>query len=126
MSYTTATYCGTDHHQWLRSLEFYKEEFKILDERLQEIMQRNNGKETMALAEHFQNQFLIQRNNIDELKHNIHEHENLVAMDVREHAGKMKNTRVLDHDEIKAEFETLEKLIKNLRVEYNLFLSRWM
>jgi len=126
MSYTTASYCGTDHHQWLRSLQFYKEEFKILDNRLQEILQRNNGRETMALAEHFQNQFIIQRNNIDELKHHIHEHENLVAMDVREHAGKMKNTRVLDHDEIREQFGTLEKLFKELRIEFNLFLSRWM
>ena len=73
MSYTTTAHLGHDHLEWLKSIEFYEDEFDILEKRLAEIVSKNNGAEAMAGVEHFQNQFVIQRNNLDELKHSINE-----------------------------------------------------
>ena len=81
MTYTTVSKCGNDHSTWLKELDFYNEELSLLEKRLLEIADKNNGKEVMAEVEHFQNQFIVQRNNMDVLQHNINEHNNKVAED---------------------------------------------
>ncbi|MEJ0101572.1 MAG: hypothetical protein WDO19_02980 [Bacteroidota bacterium] len=80
----------------------------------------------MAQAEHFQNQFIVQRDNIDELKHSIHEHTDKVAEDIKEHAGKIETSLVGEHDKVGEQLISLEKTINDLRKEFNLFLAKWM
>ena len=126
MIYTTVSQCGNDHSIWLKSLEFYDEEFDILETRLVEIAKKNNRQEAMAGVEHFQNQFIVQRNNIDELMHNINEHAAKVANDVKVHAGKIESGLVDEHNNLHDQFDVFEKIVKDLRLEYNLFLAKWM
>ncbi len=49
-----------DHKQWLNNLIFYKDELKIMQNRIAEISQKNSSKEVLAYIEHFQNQFIVQ------------------------------------------------------------------
>lgn len=123
MTYTTVTHCGTDHSHWLKELSAYDEELDVLEKRLLEIVQKNNTKEVMAGVEHFQNQFIVQRNNIDELQHHVHEHDHKVATDVQAHAGKMEQTSIAVHDTLKEQMEIFKKVFAELREEYNRFLS---
>jgi hypothetical protein len=126
MSFTAVTHCGTDHHEWLNRLDFYKNEFKIVDERLLEITQKNNGKEVMEGIEHFQNQFIVQKNNIDELKHEVNNHAKKVAEEAQHHAGKMDISNTIEHEKINEKISSLERVINELRHEFNLFLAKWM
>ena len=126
MTYTTVTYCGNDHTDWLSSIDFYKNEFDILEKRLVEVAGKNNGSEPMAWVEHFQNQFLIQRNNMAELRHSIHDHTGKVSSDAKLHAGKMETGLAGEHDDMKERFAHFEKIVKDLRAEFNQFLSKWM
>jgi seryl-tRNA synthetase len=126
MSYISVSHCGNEHQTWLKSLDFYDEELDILEGRLIEIVKKNNGQEAMAGVEHFQNQFIVQRNNIDELKHSINEHSGKVAADALAHQGKMNNAMTGEHDNLKDQVESFEKVINELRHEYNTFLSKWM
>jgi tetrahydromethanopterin S-methyltransferase subunit G len=126
MSYTSVAHCGNSHLEWRKSIDFYKDEFNTLEKRLDEIVQKNNKQQVMAGVEHFQNQFIVQRNNLDELKHRIHEHEGKVAADVKIHAGKMQTDLVGEHDLVGMDFDNMEKVIKELRWEFNQFLSKWM
>lgn len=126
MTYTSVNHCGNEHAAWLKSTDFYKKEFDLLDRRLLEISSKNSHQETMEGVEHFQNQFVIQRNQIDELNHRIHEHEGMVATDVIEHAGKIALSVTADHDLLRNDFNHLEKTINELRLEFNRFLSKWM
>lgn len=80
----------------------------------------------MAGVEHFQNQFIFQRNNIDELIHSIREHAGKVATDAKEHAGKMETGLAGEHSRLKEQFDIFEKIVKDLRLEFNLFLTKWM
>ena len=80
----------------------------------------------MAGVEHFQNQFMIQRNNMDELKHSINEHTGKVAEDAKNHMGKMEGGSVGEHDQLKDRFQTLEKIVNDLRHEFNGYLSKWL
>jgi NAD-dependent SIR2 family protein deacetylase len=126
MTYTTVLHCGNEHSEWLKSLDFYDEELDTLENRLVEIVKKNNSHEVMAEVEHFQNQFIIQRNNIDELKHSIHEHSGKVAADAQLHAGKMETSLLGEHGGLKEQFDSFEKVINELRQEFNRFLSNRM
>jgi hypothetical protein len=126
MSYITISHCGNDHLEWLKSIDFYEDEFGTLEKRLMEIADKNSGQEVMAEVEHFQNQFIVQRNNIDELRHSIREHAGKVSVDAKEHAGKMETYLIGEHGRLKDQFDIFEKVIKDFRHEFNLFLAKWM
>ena len=126
MSYTTVIHFGSDHLEWLKSIDFYDGELDILENRLKEIVSKNNGAEAMAGVEHFQNQFIIQRNNIDELRHSINEHAVKVSADAKKHAGKMEAGFVGEHEQLKDGVKTFEKIVNGLRHEFNVFLAKWM
>ncbi len=126
MIYVAVSHCGNEHSQWLKSLVFYDEELNTLDKRLLEIVKKNNHKEVMASVEHFQNQFVVQRNNIDELQHYIHEHENQIAAEAKANDGKMGITKIEEHKTLKGKVEIFDKVFNELRLEFNQFLSRWM
>jgi len=126
MSFTTVGHCGNDHAAWLKSIEFYEGEFDILKARLLEIAGKNSGTEVSQQVEHFQNQFIVQRNNIDVLKQHIHEHDGKVSKEALAHSGKMDTAFVHQHQDLKEEFDSKEKVINGLRHEFNQFLSKWM
>lgn len=126
MSYTDTSHCGTDHNDWLQAIEFYEKDLDILENRLSEVASKNTSHDAMAGVEHFQNQLIVQRNNIDELRHSINEHVEHVADDVKHHAGKIETIFVGEHDKMKDEFESFEKVVKELRKEFNEYLSKWM
>ena len=64
-----------EHKQWLNNLNFYKDELVIMQNRISEIAQKNSAKEILANVEHFQNQFIIQKEQIDIISHEIKLHE---------------------------------------------------
>jgi hypothetical protein len=126
MSFVSAANCGIEHHQWLQAIDFYTKELDILENRLAEIIKKNTGIDAMAGAEHFQNQFIVQRNNISEIRHSIREHDHKTAEDAYAHAGHIHSELVTEHAEVKENFDSLEKVIKELRIEFNDYLSKWM
>jgi hypothetical protein len=126
MSFVTASTCGTDHHEWLKAIDFYNNELAILENRLAEIISKNTGLDAMAGAEHFQNQFIVQRNNIDELRHSIREHDHKAAEDAYAHAGHIHSELVSEHAEVKESYASFEKVMKELRSEFNDYLAKWM
>ena len=82
-----------------------QEEIEILKERLAEIANKNSSKLVLSEVEHFQNQFIVQRNNIDEIGHLIKLNENLLIASVN------KNAIAVDHRSLPYHKEEKEKLI---------------
>lgn len=107
-------------------MDFYDQDLDTLESRLSEVASRNNGQEVMSGVEHFQNQFIIQRNNIDEIRHNINVHTGKVARDAQAHAGKMEAVLDTEHDQLREQFESFERVMNGLRHEFNRFLTKWM
>jgi len=115
-----------EHGEWLKALDFYKEEIHNLERRLADVANRNTAFEARQGIEHFQNQFVIQRNNIDELRHRVHEHEDQMARHSAQHQWNPEEPRDGSHGQIRTDFEALEKVIRELRAEFNLFLVKWI
>ena len=126
MSYTNAINLGHAHQEWLKALDFYETELEILTGRLTEITAKNTIADAMEPAEHFQNQFIVQKNNIDELKHSINQHAHLVFEDAKKHVGRVEDTRVGEHKEIEGQVLQFEKVINELRQEFNKYATKWM
>lgn len=115
-----------DHKQWLNNLVFYKDELKIMQNRIAEIAQKNSSKEVLALVEHFQNQFIVQKELIDTISHDLKLHEQALEKEVK------KNETAIDHrkfpvhlDELES-MQSFEKIFNELRKELNLFLAKHM
>jgi hypothetical protein len=126
MTYTNVSNLNSLPAEILRGLIFYKEEIKILQDRLEEVSSKNNSFEARQGIEHFQNQFVMHQNNIDELKHTINLLVEKMAKDAMHHGGRIEKEDVNEEEKLNDEFVMLEKVIKDMRKEFNVFLSKWM
>ncbi len=64
-----------EHKLWKRELFFWEDELKSFKKRLTELIERWEEKDLLAQLEHYQNQFLIHENKINELQDDIDIHE---------------------------------------------------
>ncbi len=126
MPYTAVAHIGHEHQDWLRALNFYKDELSILDNRLKEVAIKNTTLEATQGVEHFQNQFLIQRNNIDELSHRIREHSAKISREAEATAGHVEKVLVTEHQTLREDYLGLEQVLQELRHDFNRFLSKWL
>lgn len=126
MSFTNIAQVNTEHSEWIKGLEFYKEEIHNLEKKLLEIATKNSSFEARQGIEHFQNQFVVQRNNIDELRHKIKEHIHVFTKLPELQEEVVENERLADHENLRDEYQSFEKIMRELRLEFNVFLAKWM
>jgi len=126
MSFTNIAQVNTEHTEWIKGLEFYKDEIHILENRLLEIATKNSSFEARQGIEHFQNQFVVQRNNIDELRHKIKEHIHIFTKLPELLEEVVENERLADHENMRDDYQSFEKVMRELRLEFNIFLAKWM
>ena len=69
---------------WIRELTFYKEEIRMFENFLQSISGRCSDPEKLVRIEQFQNQFILQKDVIDYLKHDLNVSEKQLASFVHE------------------------------------------
>lgn len=114
---------SAEHAQWLGGLDFYRDEIRVLEQQLQDFANGGMDSEAARKVEHFQNRLIVQRDNIDELRHAIRAHLSgfgHAALQV----GEMKATLSDEgHDLLKDGYESFEKVMNGLRQEFNRFLT---
>ena len=116
----------SEHREWLNKLDFYKLDLDFLKKRLEEVAVKNTATDVMALVEHFQNQFIIQKNEIDEFRHAIKEHENHLETAFNNNPIAFDKHRVADHPEMRERMERFEKLFQELRMELLRFVAKYI
>jgi hypothetical protein len=117
------TESSTEHAQWLGGLDFYRSEIGVLEQRLQAFASSGMDSDVAREVEHFQNQFIIQRNTIDELRHAIREHVSGFGHAVAEAGAMAAGISDDGHAPLKDGYESFEKVIQELRQEFNHFLA---
>ncbi len=115
-----------ENQDWLKRLDFYKEELTILKERLEEVTSKNTQPDFLKLVEHFQNQFIIQRNHIDELAHQIKANEHTLVKEIEQNPIAVDHRKVNSHEAETDFMDFFEKNFATLRAEFNQFLAKWM
>ena len=112
----------SDHQIWLNTLRFCKDEITIFEKRMEDIAKRNTVSDVMAELEQFQNQYIRQREVIDELRHDIKQHENHLEKFVKDHPVASDHVLFTDHSGFRDRVHTFEKLYHELKAEF----MRWL
>ena len=126
MSYTNVLNLPNQPKELEHMLKFYKQEFNFLEKLLGEVVSKNTSREALTEAEHFQNQFFIQKKNIEELETRIHRHHQQTADNAKHHAGKVDERLLQENQSIGEEISSMEKIIADLRAAYKNYLVKWM
>ena len=114
------------HHQnndWLRELAFYKDELSILTKRLEEAASKNTAQEVLAQVEHFQNKFIMLREQLDILRHDVNERQQQVekiAASKPEHINEKVDTV---RDEVFSRMKDMAHSVADTRYEFNRFVG---
>jgi len=116
----------SDHQLWLNTLRFCKDETIIFNKRMEEIARRNTGREVLAELEHFQDRYIRENEVIDELRHDIKQHENILEKESKERPVAIDHRLFSDHGELRDRVETFEKLYKELKDELHRWLAKRM
>ena len=126
MTFTTTLKAENKHQEIAHLLDFYNSELTFLENKLSEVVKRNTGHEALTEAEHFQNQFIVQRKTLDELIERLQKNKHFTYLQSADHAGKMDERLLTDINAIVQETHTFEKIISDLRTQYKQFLLRWI
>jgi hypothetical protein len=127
MEQTSISHIGHEHSEWLRSLDFYKQELGMLKERLTEIGGKNTGHDVAVQLEQYENRFKVQRDNIDRLRHNIKENRNAISREVQDNkAGYFERDLSEQYLQLGKDFSAEEEAVNELRREFNQFSTEWM
>lgn len=115
-----------EHREWLNKLDFYKDDLPVLRKRLEEVAAKNTAIDVMKMVEHFQNQFIIQRNELDEFRHAIKEHENHLQAAINQNETAINRQSLSDHPEMRERMDRYEKLFQEFRMDLLRFVSKYM
>lgn len=114
------------HVNTLSSLTFYEQEIDILKKRLEEIASKNTGNEVSEGIEHFQNQLIIHREKIDELKHAFHSNLHGIEVQLFETTAFADEDLLEINEQLFDQYLAEEKLLNELRHEFLRFAAKWM
>ena len=123
---TSITTMHAEHTEWLNKLLFYKDDLKIMQHRLEEVAAKNNSKECLIQVEHFENQFKIQNQQIDILKHEIKQDESLIEKSINDNPFASDHRKLQDNGSLRDGMQRFEELFAAMRKELMTFLSKWM
>ena len=115
-----------EHKEWLNKLSFYKDDLTVMQYRLNEIAAKNSSKDALVMIERFQNQFKIQNEQIDILKHDINQHSANIEASISSNPVASDHRTMEDHAPEREKMERFEELFASLRKELLSFLSKWM
>jgi hypothetical protein len=68
----------SEHANWQNRIAGFKEEIKGLNDRLGQILSKLNPRDVPPMAEHFQNQLILQRDVLDIMRHDFKQYENMI------------------------------------------------
>lgn len=115
------------HHQendWLRELEFYKQELVVLTNRLEEVAAKNSSGETLAQVEHFQNRFILLKEQHDILRHDNAERLNRLNEMAAARPEHIDEKFLTNKDDMQKRMSDYFSSFRDTRFEFNSFLSK--
>jgi hypothetical protein len=116
-----------EYQFWTAELNFDVELIKIFESHLAFIASGNTVKKLMPRIEQFQNQFIRQREVIDELKHDLNVSEKQLAAFVRDMSPiGFDNERLDNHSELRERFLTFRDLFDDLKARFRQFEGEWL
>lgn len=115
-----------EHKLWKGELLFWEDELKSFKNRLEELVNLWTDKIMLAQLEHYQNQFLIHENTINEIQECINAHEINIAAHSKKEEDVLDTMLIKKHVECRNHIETQRHIYSDLKKEFFRFLSKYM
>jgi hypothetical protein len=115
-----------EHQLWLNEIRFVADEIKIFEKRLGELVSKNTDREMLAELEHFQNQFIRQRESVDILSHELREEDANLAKYAQEHPVAIDRVHFTDHTETREKVDSFRQRYAGLKADFQRFSAKWM
>ncbi len=115
-----------EHQNWRSELDFWKDELKTFNNRLSELVTRYTNKDVLKQLEHYQNEFILHSNVIDDLKETIEKHEASIAGHSKTNDASMNVGLVKTHVHFREKMETQGQIYADLKKGFFRFLSEYM
>lgn len=115
-----------EHMQWNNQLRFFRDELEIFKARLAEVVDRNTSQEALSQAEHFQNNFILQDEQMDILMHDIKVHENELVQYAKDHPVAVEHTYFENHDGLEDRMEQFKKIYSELKQDFHRYVAKWL
>ena len=109
------------HQLWENELNFCKEEVTIYEHHLERLVTRYDDRDALAELEQLQNQFIRQKEVIDELNHEIHVQENEICAA----AKKGLDFEVVEHSKLEEDIRIFRKLYHELKDHFHTFIRKY-
>ncbi len=108
----------TEHILWIKNLDQVKIEFKELQSRLEKALPNFQSQPILARVEQFQNRFIRQREVVDELRHEIKQHENHL-----ERLDEPTHVLLMNHVTLRAQYNRFYELFIEMERDFDEFLA---
>jgi hypothetical protein len=115
-----------EHNQWNMELNFWIDELKTFENRLEELVQKWTEVEVLANLDRFQNQFFIHKTKIMEMKERIEAHELNMARHYEANENVMDRFEFKNHLAFREDIETEREMYHELKKEFYKFLTKLM
>ena len=114
-----------EHQLWANESKFYTDELKIYRKWLEGIASKNTSIDARKQIERFQNQFIIQKEQLDILNHEINVHEQWLSKIAEENPLTIALELFADHATMYDRMIEFRKIYANLKEELNRFVAEW-
>jgi len=115
-----------EHQQWKRELAFWEDELKSFNNRLSELTTRWTNKDVLAQLEHYQNEFVLHGDVIEQLLETIEEHEARIAAQSKTGIDAIDAQMAKKHSEFRNQIETQREIYAAIKKEFFRFLEKYM
>jgi replicative DNA helicase len=109
-------------YTWERLIYFFRQENIFLKTRLSEVVDPSTDKGFLALAEQFQNQFILKDEFMDELTHDVKEQQTKLN-ELAEKNLVIEDKLSKKQRKLRNETQYLEKDFNRLKYEFNIYLT---
>lgn len=115
-----------EHKQWKRELAFWQDELRSFNNRLSELVNHYTNKEVLKQLEHFQNEFTLHGDVIEDLLEAIEEHEIRIAAQSKTGLNELDTQMSKKHMEFRKRMETQRDIYAKLKKDFFRFLETYM
>ena len=112
-----------EHKLWNSTLNFYLDELKIFNHRLEELVVRYEDPDILRSLEHFQNEFILHQARIEDLKETIEAHEIRITGQSYNKKESMDRILVRSHLETRKKVEQEMAIYSDLKKAFFAFLT---
>jgi len=112
-----------EHTLWTKELSFATDEIKFFEKKLSDIVSVFSDREVLANLEHFQNQFIRQKEVVDELNHKIKIHEQDLSNRLKTNS-ELNDNMTENHTKMRDDMMMFRKLFAELKKEFFQFLGK--